>query len=289
MIQPVLSDEAFLNEVRSVRDQIDLFHLWWLGQSGFLLKWNGRTLIFDPYLSDSLTTKYADTDRPHVRMTAKIVNPIELNFVDVVTSSHNHTDHLDAGTLRPIWTVSPQMRLIIPEANREFVAERLRIHRALPLGLNDGESLKVAGFNITAVAAAHEELEMDDEGRHLYLGYIVQFGNFTVYHSGDTVLYSGLAQRLQSFDIDVALLPINGSDPARGVAGNLNGVEAAELAHNIGAGLVVPCHYDMFEFNTASTDSFEDRCRELGQPFRILKAGEEWSSRELAAARLGST
>lgn len=288
MIQPIKRDEEFLNEVRSVRDQVDLFHLWWLGQSGFLLKWNGRTFVFDPYLSDSLTAKYAESDRPHVRMTERIVDPIELNFVDVVTSSHNHTDHLDAETLRPIWTVSPQMRLIVPEANRNFVAERLGIHRALPLGLDDGESLDIAGFTITGVAAAHESFEMDDEGRHKYLGYIVQFGDFTLFHSGDTVLYDGLAQRLESFDVDVAILPINGSDPARGVAGNMSGIEAAELAAQIGAGLVIPCHFDMFEFNTASPDSFESRCQELGQAYRVLEAGEEWSSRELAAARMNS-
>ena len=53
-------------------------------------------------------------------------------------------------------------------------------------------------------------------------------------------------------DLRVALLPINGSAPERRVAGNLNGVEAATLAHAIGARMVIPCHYEMFAFNTAS-------------------------------------
>ena len=42
---------------------------------------------------------------------------------------------------------------------------------------------------------------------------------------------------LKPFDVDVALLPINGNDPARGVAGNLNAKEAAELGKAIDAKL----------------------------------------------------
>ena len=73
-----------------------------VGQSGYLVKWKGHRLLIDPYLSDSLTRKYAGTDKPHVRMTARVIAPEQLDFIDVVTSSHNHTDHLDAETLGPL-------------------------------------------------------------------------------------------------------------------------------------------------------------------------------------------
>ena len=49
-----------------------------------------------------LTKKYAATDKPHVRMTERVVAPEALRDLAVVTSSHNHTDHLDAETLRAI-------------------------------------------------------------------------------------------------------------------------------------------------------------------------------------------
>ncbi len=75
------------------------FRLWWLGQSGFLLQWQGIHVLLDPYLSDSLTKKYSQTDKPHVRMTELVIDPARLSFVDIVTSTHNHTDHLDAETL----------------------------------------------------------------------------------------------------------------------------------------------------------------------------------------------
>jgi L-ascorbate metabolism protein UlaG (beta-lactamase superfamily) len=76
--------------------------------------------------------------------------------------------------------------------------------------------------------------------------------------------------------VDVALLPINGRAPERRVPGNLSGPEAAELAHDIAAKLVIPCHYDMFEFNTATPDAFAQTCRRLAQPFRILRCGERF-------------
>ena len=66
--------------------------------------------------------------------------------------------------------------------------------------------------------------------------------------------------------IDVALLPINGRAPERRVAGNLNGEEAAALAHEIGARLAVPMHFEMFEFNTEPPDAFVAACERLGQP-----------------------
>lgn len=284
MIQPIQSDEVFLADVsrpQAIGD--DDFRLWWLGQSGFLVQWQSRHVLLDPYLSDSLSKKYAATDKPHVRMTARVVAPETLDFVDIVTSSHNHTDHLDAETLRPLRRASPTLCLVIPEANRAFVARRLECDPAWPIGLDDGISTKILGFTITGVPAAHEDLQTDREGRHHFLGYVAQFGPWTVYHSGDTLLYPGMVERLRPFGVDLALLPINGRNPARRVAGNLNGAQAARLAHDIGARMVIPCHYDMFPFNTASPDAFIAEAESLGQPYAILQNGEGWRSSRLEA------
>jgi L-ascorbate metabolism protein UlaG (beta-lactamase superfamily) len=86
-----------------------------------------------------------------------------------------------------------------------------------------------------------------------------------------------MAELLGQRQIDLALLPINGRDPGRGVAGNLTGVEAVELARDIRASLVIPCHYEMFAFNTASPDLFIRTANELRQPYRVLKCGERFT------------
>jgi L-ascorbate metabolism protein UlaG (beta-lactamase superfamily) len=176
---------------------------------------------------------------------------------------------------------NPRLRLVVPAANRTLVAERLGCDEAWLLALDDGEELEAAGVRIFAVPAAHEQIERDEHGRCKYLGYVIkglQPGThataWTIYHSGDTILYPGIVEMLVGFGIDVALLPINGSAPERRVSGNLDGRQAAELAHNIGARLVVPCHYDMFAFNTATPDLFVATCERFGQPCAVLQNGE---------------
>lgn len=287
MITPFRKDDQFLADVERAREQADTLHLWWLGQSGFLVHWNQRFLLLDPYLSDSLTQKYASTDKPHVRMTERVVSPETLNFIDVVTSSHNHTDHLDAETLLPLREVNPALQMIIPEANREFVAERLKTDAGWPLGCDDGTALELWDFTITGVPAAHESVERDETGRCKYLGYVVRVGPWTVYHSGDTVLYEGMAERLRPFGVDIALLPINGAKLERRVAGNLSGRESANLGKAIGAKLVIPCHYEMFEFNTATVDEFVEEADRIGQPYRILRAGERLDLRRDGSITVG--
>ncbi|MBI2191694.1 MAG: MBL fold metallo-hydrolase [Planctomycetes bacterium] len=286
MIQPVLAHDAFLNDVRNARVDSARLHLWWLGQSGFLVQWHGHHLLLDPYLSDSLTRKYAGTDKPHVRMTALAIEPRRLDFIDAASSSHHHTDHLDADTLCPLLLANPGMNLIIPEANRAFVAERLGISLSRPLGVDDGGSVDAGRFRLHGIAAAHEQLERDERGRCKFLGYVVEAGPWRLYHSGDTVLYEGMIDRLRKWSPDIALLPINGRAPERRVAGNLNGPEAARLAKEIGAGLAIPCHYEMFEFNTASPDAFIEEARRIGQPVHVLRCGERWSSGPRSAARI---
>jgi L-ascorbate metabolism protein UlaG (beta-lactamase superfamily) len=277
MIEPAQKEDVFLEDVRRAGEEPDRLHIWWLGQSGFLAKWNRLHVLFDPYLSDSLTRKYAATDKPHIRMTGRVVAPEQLDFIDVVASSHTHTDHLDPETLQPLVRVNPEMTLVFPEANRGTVNERLAGLGSRLAGLDGEETITAAGLEISGIPAAHNEVERDGEGRCRFLGFVAKMGPWTLYHSGDTLLHPGLVPALGRFSIDVAFLPINGNQPERRVAGNLNGREAAELARQIGAGLVIPCHYEMFTFNTESPELFENTCREIGQPFRTLRAGERLS------------
>ena len=278
MIIPNQSHAELLADIESARRDNRAFHLWWLGQSGFLLQWQGEHLLLDPYLSDSLTRKYSKTDKPHVRMSELVVQPHRLDFVDVVTSSHNHTDHLDAATLQPLMQANPQLRVIVPAANVEFAADRLAVPSQRLTAIDDGESVRCSSFQLHALPAAHETIDRDAEGRSRYLGFVVEFGEWAIYHSGDTMLYAGIEERLSQWKIDVALLPINGRAPERRVAGNLWGREAAQLAHDIGASTMIPCHYDLFEFNTATPDEMVEHAQRLGQNYRVLELGERFSS-----------
>lgn len=277
LIDAIQKNEALVEEMDSLLGDRQHYFLWWLGQSGFLLQWHGKRLLLDPYLSDSLTHKYAETEKPHIRMSERVVAPGLLRHIDVVTSSHFHTDHCDADTLIPILHNNPGVALVIPEANRELVAERLHCDRSFPAGLSDGQFVTVGPFSIHGIPAAHNELERDEQGNSRYMGYVVRFGQYTLYHSGDTLWFDGLKDWLQPFDISVALLPINGNKPERKVAGNLDAQEAAQLAKAIGAKTVIPCHYDMFTFNTADVTDFTKACTAIGQHFVVLQGGERFT------------
>ena len=267
-------NEDFLTQVRKLSEQKDEVHIWWLGQSGYLLQWNGIHVLIDPYLSDSLTKKYAGTNKPHERISELVIEPSRLDFIDIVSSSHNHTDHLDGETLVPLIGINPGLTLVIPEANREFVCERVKMPISFPKGLNDKETININGIKFHGIPAAHNELERDEKGRCRFMGYVIEIGGKKIYHSGDTLLYPGMEDILKPFQIDLAILPINGNDPSRGVAGNLNASEAVWLSKQIDAKLTIPCHYDLFSFNTVDVSIFIEVAKKMKIPFKVLEPGE---------------
>jgi L-ascorbate metabolism protein UlaG (beta-lactamase superfamily) len=187
-------------------------------------------------------------------MTRRVIDPKRLAFVDLVTATHGHTDHLDAETLHAI---RPRV-LVCPTSIEPVAAERARLE---PIGIAAGETIEAGGFTFTGVHADH-----GTPGRAL--GYVVGREPWTIYHSGDTLAFAGLGETLRAFELDVAILPING------MIGNMNGAEAARVAKDAGVGIAVPSHFEMFEFNTASPAEFVRECERLGQPYRVLRAGE---------------
>ena len=276
MIKAIKKDEELLSEIKAYAEEEEGLRIWWLGQSGFLIQWHGIHLLLDPYLSDSLTKKYQNTEKPHVRMSELVISPEKLDFIDLVTSSHNHTDHLDADTLKPILKANPRIRLVIPEANRAFVAERLGCELGFPIGLTDRQSYFLnQAVAINAIPSAHNELETNENGHHKFLGYIIQIGPYSIYHSGDTLWYEGLEKKVAHFQPDVLLLPINGNKPERKVAGNMSADEAAAFAKAVGSGIVIPHHYNMFEFNTEDPKRFVEAAEKEGIPYQVLGLGEK--------------
>lgn len=279
LIAAVKKDEALVAEMDSLLEDEKQFHLWWLGQSGYLLQWKGKRILIDPYLSDSLTKKYAATDKPHTRMSELVVKPELLKKIAVLTSSHNHTDHLDEETITPVLQNNPGIQFIIPEANRNFVAARAKCENDFPVGLKDGMSVTVDGITFHGIPAKHNEIDRDENGNCRYMGYVIEFDGHRIYHSGDTLWFDGMGELLQPFAVDLALLPINGNKPERKVAGNLDCREAVELSKAIHAKCVIPCHYDMFSFNTADVSEFIKIAEDQGQPYKVLRGGERYSSK----------
>ncbi len=255
-IEPFVSGADLIADVHAARDETGM-HIWWLGQSGFLVQIGGESLLLDPYLSDSLTTKYAGTDTPHERITGLVVEPALLCFVDVVTSSHAHMDHLDPGTLPHVLAGAAAF---VCAAGSEHVAAE-RAGRAPDAALGIGDDATFGGFWIEAVPAYHE-------GAPEAVGYVVRNGAYALYHAGDSRRVQGMAEAVAPHGVDIAFLPINGK------LGNMDGADAARLAYEAGAQIAIPCHHEMFRLNTASTSRFVAECVRIGQEYRLPRAGE---------------
>lgn len=288
MIPAFQKDEALLADMAAASLDEDTLHVWWLGQSGFLVQWAGERLLFDPYLSDSLTEKYAATDKPHVRMTERCIDPGRLTGISRVTASHVHTDHLDGATLVPLAGANPGFRLYVPHPVIPEAQKRLGDAVVTYCGMGDRDKYFEGRWELHGVIAKHNEVVRDEDGNSHCTGFLVKCGPFTIYHSGDTLWHDDLVSLVRQFPCDLMLLPINGNRPERRVAGNLNGTEAASLARAGKTRLVVPCHYDMFEFNTATTDEFEAACEKLGQPYRVMRCGERLEMRARDEERAGA-
>ena len=118
MIEPIRQGHALLEEIAQTTPLPGTLAVWWLGQSGFLIKSRRGILGVDLYLSEHLTKKYQDTVRPHVRMTGAPLRGHELPELDLVLASHKHSDHFDPETL-PAILEETNAWLVIPEAIRE--------------------------------------------------------------------------------------------------------------------------------------------------------------------------
>ena len=277
MIEPMRSGRALVEEIGATAPSAGMVAVWWLGQSGFLLKAAGATVLIDPYLSEHLTRKYEGTATPHVRMTRAPLRGTDLLGVNLILCSHKHSDHLDPGTLPDLLAASPTATLVVPEALTAH-ARSLGLPPDRVEGIEASETFSRPGVSVRALPSAHEGLDTDDRGRHLYLGFVVEMGGLRFYHSGDGLAYDGLADSIGPQPLDVMFLPINGRDPARGVPGNMSAAEAVDLASQVRPRFVVPHHYDMFMFNTAPAADFEMESRRLapGVSARVLRVGERW-------------
>ena len=223
----------------------------WLGQHSYVVRLGGTVIYIDPYLTGS---KW--------RLVAPVIDARDVADADIVTGSHDHTDHIDREALPALASASPGATFVVPKAVARKVSEGTGVPPDRFSPLNAGDKITVKGVTISAVPAAHEFLDIDETtGLYPYLGYVFEGNGVTIYHSGDTCIYEGMHGILREWSIDVAFIPINGRDARRyssGCIGNMTYQEAADISGALGFGLTIPAHYDMFQGNSIDPELFMD-------------------------------
>ena len=171
----------------------------------------------------------------------------------------------------------PEAVFLMPVACLARVGELLPPVRVI--GTRGDDPLTVKGVHITPIPAVHDTWNPTDG--HPCQGYIVRMNRVTLCHTGDTVMYDGLVERLRDHQVDVLLAPINGRDyfrTRRDVIGNFSAREAADLAAAAGVRLLIPTHWDLFPGNAENPGHlFEYLARQHPeQPCHYMARGERF-------------
>lgn len=274
MSVPVQKDEEFVSDFRDADRVTGAIHVWWLGHCGFLIKWDKFGLLIDPYLSDSLSRKYEGTTHAVSRISERVVDPLLLSGIDLVVCSNTEPDRMDPETILPLRAANPGLKLVLP-AGSVPEAEVILGAAAPPfIPVNAGTYSKSGPFDFHGINAANPKIRRDEMGNSKDLSYVVLFGPFAIFHSGETIWHTNLVKEVRRWSVNLALLPINGEARSDQPGSSMNGFEAAAFSKAISASLSIPCHYGIFDRGNATCGEFSSCCDRLGQRYRILKLGQ---------------
>lgn len=248
--------------------------IWYIGQMGAILRWNGKTICVDPVLGSMCDADGTD------RRNYPIPFAPEECCVDYVFCTHDHADHMHTETLVRMTAAHPELKIFLPEP-----VVRTAVEAGIPekqiTGISQQQVLSLGrDLSVRPVATAHESYRFDGNGNSETLGYVFRLGTLKIFHAGDTVVTDGLIHDLcEEQGLDAALLPINGRDirrNAEGIIGNMDSREAGWFGEAIGADLLIPMHFDMIGGNEENPLVFADYMERYypGRRYHILRLGE---------------
>jgi L-ascorbate metabolism protein UlaG (beta-lactamase superfamily) len=218
-----------------------------LGHSGILVEAGGKRIAIDPFL----------TGNPLAAMKAE-----ELK-VDAIVLTHGHGDHASD-------TVEVALANHCPVIAVFELAAILSRKGVQTVGMNTGGTYEWEGIRVKMTPAFHSS-SFQDGDQLLYAGQpagiILTIGGKTLYHTGDTALFSDLKFIGDRHAIDVTALPI-------GDFYTMGPDDALDAATWIGAKHVIPLHYDTFPAIRQDAGTFAERLAARGMQGHALKPGE---------------
>jgi len=242
-----------------------------LGQAGFRLGLGEKVVYIDPYLSNSV----AETESADLQRLVEIpVMPDKVSDADFLLITHDHQDHCDLATVLPLLDSSRNCKVICTAKVRGILAANGIDETRLVLA-SESWTVLADDLEIKAIPAAHPAMSRDDDGNLLAAGFIIRHAGENIYHSGDTCVTQEIIDLLKNIPIDIAILPVNEKNffrDRRGIIGNMSVREAFQFAVEIGAGTVIPMHWDMFAENCVYREEIELLYEKISPDFELLFA-----------------
>lgn len=224
----------------------------WLGHASFRVVTPAGTIaLIDPWLKENPKTPESLKTFPRV---------------DIILITHGHSDHFA--------DVMPLARKHKPKLVAMYETASWLEAQGLPhtLPMSKGGTQRVDDIEITMVQAIHSN-SIEADGQMIYggepAGYIVKLpGGLTVYHAGDTTVFTDMKLIGEMYAPQLALLPI-------GDLYTMGPREAAMAIRLLGVKHVVPMHYGTFPALTGTPEALREVTRDIaGLEIHALKPGE---------------
>ena len=218
------------------------------GHSVFkLVTENKKKILIDPWISNPLAPK-----------------DIDLGPYDFILITHAHGDHL--GDVLKLAKNKNTQVICIHEIQQYLLKNGL----SNVVGMNIGGSYEKDNIKFTMVPALHSSSFPDGSYGGDACGFIITLENgVSVYHAGDTGVFSDMALIKELYSPKIALLPI-GDHYVMGPK------EAAFACKLLQPEIVVPMHYGTFPILKGEPKVFEEELKKLEVSCKVvvLKPGE---------------
>ena len=251
--------------------------IYFLGQSGYVLKFKKFTIYIDPYLTDYIENPLGLNEEKIYRSFPSPIDPIEITKCDAIICTHSHVDHMDPWTINKI-----DSNFQLFSSIGAYEKSDIKISQSKITFLYPEIEYTLGEISIIPFPAAHYEL-IDEFGRPDCLSILIKWKGINLFFWGDGIRYDGQYELLSRYNFEYFFAPINGRDKKReneGIIGNIKGNELAEFCSKLSIKHIIPNHYDMFINNTGSIDLFTKaiETRDPNQSVITMNCGDKISN-----------